>query len=192
MYGGLSRMYVKRPNKNGCGRKSGFQPKMVEQAFRLSLLGLTNDQIANFFQVTAGQFQYWLQQHEDFDEAIRAGRIDADSKVAKSLYNRALGYTYEEPHVMVVERDGEKQVVITPITKVVPPDVQACIKWLSIRQREFWTEVQKVEHTNNVTIKLENVQKQLGDPNQFTDAELKLALKMGLLKATKAIDAGTN
>jgi hypothetical protein len=55
----------------------------------------------------------------------------ADSKVAASLYKRAVGYDYVQKHI---NRKGD---LIQTKTEV-PGDVHAQIYWLSVRQRELW------------------------------------------------------
>ena len=111
-------MYVKHPKPGHVGRTGYWRPEMKEQTFRLCLLGLTNDELAGFFGVNPTTIDYWSQHNKDFQEAQQAGRKDADSKVARALYQRAIGYNAPDTYITVID----KQVVKEPIIKHYPPD----------------------------------------------------------------------
>jgi len=116
------------------GRPTSFHPDMSEQAHNYCLLGATNDELAEFFGVSPSTIDNWIARHPDFEAAVKSGRIVADSRVARGLYARAVGY----------ERKTEREVIVggelKPITSTVhyPPNVQACIFWLRNRRRRTW------------------------------------------------------
>ena len=118
------------------GRPTRFEPEMCEQAHNYCLLGATNDELADFFHVAPSTIDRWIAERADFGEAVRRGRVVADSRVAHSLYERAVGYdrTFERPFVVGSE--------VKPVTCTVhyPANVQACIFWLRTRRRQTWSD----------------------------------------------------
>lgn len=125
--------------KRPVGRPTKYDPAYCEQAHKLALLGLTNDELARFFEIEPSTFDLWLQKHEEFSGAVKSGRIDADANVAKSLYRRAIGYSHPDVDIRVI--DG--QIVQTELTKHYPPDERSARMWLTNRQRGRW--VEKIE-----------------------------------------------
>ena len=61
-------------------------------AWSLAIKGATNEEIAQAFGISTRTFIRWRQEHESLDKAVTEGKDIADSKVEKSLYQRALGY----------------------------------------------------------------------------------------------------
>ena len=118
------------------GRPTLFDPEMCEQAHNYCLLGATNDELAEFFDVSPSTIDRWIAERTDFRDAVRSGRVAADARVARGLYARAIGY----------DRTFERTVVIgsevKPVTSTVhyPPNVQACIFWLRNRRRRTWSD----------------------------------------------------
>ncbi len=177
------------------GPKGLFKQSMVERAFELCLLGLRNNDLATAFGVHPDTIELWLRNHPEFAKAVRAGRVEADAKVAKALYERATGYSCPDTVVLtnrVTEYDENgkplrsyTEPLIVPVVKHYPPDGYSAQKWLAIRQREYWTEVQKSEHTlhHKGSIDMNHVMEQISNTSQFTDDELKLAAKLGLQRA---------
>jgi hypothetical protein len=66
---------------------------------------------------------------------VRDGRAFADGRVARSLYERAVGYRQPVERIVVVRGDAKK----IDVTVQHPPDTQACIFWLRNRQRDLWS-----------------------------------------------------
>lgn len=89
---------------------------------------------------------HWKLAHPEFLHALKAGKEEADASVAKSLYQRALGYSHAAVKIITVA-DGNNQgshVEQVPYTEYYPPDTTACIFWLKNRQREQWRD--KLDH----------------------------------------------
>lgn len=113
-------------------RPSKYEPAFDNQAKKLSELGLTDEQMANFFEVSIQTFNTWKGKHPTFLESLKLGKAQPDENVKRSLYQRAIGYSHEEDDIRVVEG----AVVITPTIKHYPPDTTACIFWLKNRLPE--------------------------------------------------------
>jgi hypothetical protein len=116
------------------GRPTRFEPEMCEQARNYCLLGATNDELADFLHVSPSTIDRWIAERADFRDAVKRGRVVADARVARGLYDRAIGYDRTVERAAVV--GGE----LKPVTTTVhyPPNVQACIFWLRNRRRRTW------------------------------------------------------
>ena len=127
-------------SNNKVGRPSKFDPKMLEQVEKLCMLGATDREMADFFEVSEQTFYTWKHEHPEFLEALRKGKEEADANVASRLYARAIGYEHDDVHIS----NYQGQVTQTPIRKHYPPDTAAAIIWLKNRQPKRWRD--KVDH----------------------------------------------
>lgn len=131
------------------GRPPKYKPAFAEQAAKLCNLGATNEDLADFFAVSIRTIIRWTTEHEEFCHAVKEAKEVADQRVERSLYQRAVGYTFDSEKVF----NGKDGIVRTDTREHIPPDVTAQIFWLKNRQRERWRDKQDVEHTGDVTFK---------------------------------------
>jgi hypothetical protein len=133
----------------GPGRRSLYREAFVDQAFKLCLLGASDEELANFFEVGVRTIYNWKDEHAAFLQATIDGKIKADAEVAHSLYRAATGHetTLEK---VVKNRDGVFEAV--RYKSFVPADPNAAYKWLCNRRRQSWADKQIHEHTGNITI----------------------------------------
>ncbi|EDN5076699.1 terminase [Salmonella enterica subsp. enterica] len=129
-------------------RPTKYQEAYAEQARKLCLLGYTDAELADFFEVSESTINKWKLDYPKFSESIKKGKAVADSEVAAKLFHRATGYEHLEDDIRAV--DGS--IVITPTVKHYPPDTTAAIFWLKNRQRDKWRDKQEVEHTGEVSL----------------------------------------
>lgn len=122
------------------GRPTLFKKEYCQLATNYCLLGATDPQLAVYFDVAESTIHNWKNDHPEFLEAIKAGKEDADANVAKSLYQRALGYSHKDTDIRVL--DGK--IAKTPITKHYPPDTKAAVFWLNNRQKKLWRESKEI------------------------------------------------
>jgi hypothetical protein len=115
-------------------RPTSYQPEYAEQAEKLSKLGLTDKEMAEFFGVTERTLNTWKTKHPEFLQALKKGKTLADANVVESLYRRACGYSHEA--VKIMQYEGKP--VVEPYIEHYPPDTTACLAWLHNRQREKW------------------------------------------------------
>ena len=130
-------------------RPSKYKKEYNEQAFKLCLLGATDKELANFFEVDEATINRWKEQYPEFCKSLKAGKDEADSVIAQKLYHRAKGY--ECPDIITATHQG----MITDIKQVVkhyPPDTTAAIFWLKNRQPSKWRDKQEVQHSGNVGV----------------------------------------
>ncbi len=123
------------------GRPSKFDEEKCRQAEKLCLLGATDKQLADFFEVSEQTLNTWKTQHPEFLEALKSGKEMADATVGQRLFQRATGYSHPDVHAS----NYQGQVTLTPITKHYAPDTVACIFWLKNRRPDLWRD--RVEHT---------------------------------------------
>lgn len=159
-----------------------YQPDFVRQVYYLALLGAKDSEIANVLGVTTGAVNKWKQTKPEFLTALLKGKERADSKVAYSLFKRAVGYKHKKTHVLtnrVKKRNHKGKVIqeyteplLVDIEEDIIPDVTAAIKWLQMRQPELWTNKMKLEgtvqHEHNINLK------------DFSTEELKVLAKLGV------------
>jgi hypothetical protein len=116
------------------GRPTLYRPDLCELARNYCLLGATNEDLGGFFGVTSRTIDNWIAAHPAFATAVREAKALADARVARCLYQRAVGHEHK------VERTvwhlGKKRTVDD--TLYYPPDVRACIFWLRNRQPRLW------------------------------------------------------
>lgn len=120
-------------------RPSKYRPEFAEQACKLCKLGLTDKEIAKFFEVSESTLNKWKLEHREFSESLKGGKTLADAEVASKLFHRATGYEHPEDDI----RSVGGVIVITPTIKHYPPDTTAAIFWLKNRRPDLWRD--KVE-----------------------------------------------
>ena len=107
-------------------RPSSYKKEYAAKAKALCLLGATDKEMAGIFGVSEVTFNAWKKKHPTFLNALKAGKEEADSEVATSLYQRAL-----------------------------KGNVTACIFWLKNRRPDLWRDKDETEHSGKVDNKLE-------------------------------------
>jgi hypothetical protein len=117
------------PNKGG--RPTEYKEIFNEQVFEMALLGLSDVQMSNIIGISEVTFNAWKHKHPEFLKSLMRGKEDADGKVAKAMYKRALGLTIIEE---ALTKDGQ----IVQLRKELPPDTPAAKHWLANRQRKLW------------------------------------------------------
>lgn len=133
------------------GRPSKFKPEFVEQAEKLCLLGATDEEMADFFDVDVRSVLRWKKEKPDFCQAIKEGKIIADREVAEKLHAKATGYRWlEQQAIKVKNADSSERVEIVELEREVPPDSTAIIFWLKNRRRHQWRDVQDHKHGGTV------------------------------------------
>ena len=139
------------------GRPSIYQPEFAEQAEKLCRLGATDMELADFFGVTTQTIHQWRNTREDFTEAVMAGKRHADERVVRSLYNRAVGYTFESEKVF----NNQGEIIRVPIREHVPPEPGAAMNWLKNRRPDEWRERKEVVSSGTVTIEVTDARQKL-------------------------------
>lgn len=118
------------------GRPTKYRPEYDEKARKLSLLGATDEQIADFFEVVPSTLYLWKKEFPSFSESIKVGKLESDMGVVDSLHKSATGYDYIE----VQETEGAEGALLKRVTttKHVSPNTASISLWLRNRQKKLW------------------------------------------------------
>lgn len=123
------------------GRPTEYKPEYAGQVEKLCLLGATDIEIADFFGVHVATIYRWSFKYPEFCEAKKTGKETLDERVERSLFQRAVGYTFESEKIF--QHQGE--VVRAKTREHVPPSDTAMIFWLKNRRPDRWRDVHKHE-----------------------------------------------
>lgn len=125
------------------GAPTKYKEIYNEQARKLCLMGYTDRQLADFFEVVESTINKWKLDYPLFSESLKAGKEIADAEITASLFERAKGYECIDTKFATHEGEitDEKE-----YTKRYPPCPISIKYWLNNRQPERWRE--KVEETD--------------------------------------------
>lgn len=124
--------------KHPGGRPTSYRKEYVGIAKRYYRKGATDAEVAELLGVGIWAIMGWAHKYPEFDQARKAGKNVTNKRVERSLYNRAVGYTYEAEKVFFPA--GAPGPVKVTYREHVPPDVAACMNWLKNRDPERWRE----------------------------------------------------
>lgn len=129
------------------GHPTAYRQEFAEQAAKLTKLGATDLELADFFGVDVRTIYNWKNAQSEFFQALKRGKKIADDLVEQSLFRRATGYSHEAVKILTVSlgNNGGSEVQEVPYTEHYPPDTAAAIFWLKNRRPDEWRE--KIEHT---------------------------------------------
>ncbi|MRX31907.1 hypothetical protein [Aminobacter sp. MDW-2] len=131
----------------GPGRDSLYDPEMNDQVRKLALLGLTDEEMAEFFGVSRQTFDNWKSEFPAFFASVCEGKIVADANVADSLYKRATGEHVEIEKAYRNKTTGEVDII--KIKTFIPGDAGAALNWLKNRKGDKWRDKQSLDVTVN-------------------------------------------
>lgn len=156
-----------------------WYPDRVREVFELCLMGATDEDVACVMGVDINTINLWKRTHPDFVANMKRGKTMADAKVANALFKRATGFTVKEMDV----RMYKGKIIQTPVDKYYPPDSWAAHKWLTVRQRNKWSEVTRIENTNT------NININKFDISALTTEQLAFVRDIQEKQQKKALDA---
>ncbi len=132
------------------GRPTLYKKSMVEQTRNLIIMGYTHENVAKFYNVGITSIYLWKTMYPDFAEALDFTKDEYDSKVVRSLYEVATGYT-ERIRTKQIDEQGNIKIVRTK--KKVAPNIGAIKVWLYNRRPDEWkpeAELVKQKHDDTV------------------------------------------
>ena len=147
-------------SNNPNGQPTKYKSAYNKQAYKLCLLGATDQDLADFFEVHIDTIGDWKNKYPAFKAALAKGKTIADAKVAEKLFSRATGYEFDEVTFekvsdqvsLKIMNDGEMKTDESYkkkiVTKHIPGDVQAQRYWLNNRRKNDWSEKQQIDHTS--------------------------------------------
>ncbi len=122
-----------------------YRPEYAVQASKLCHMGMTDAELGFFFGVCELTIRNWRAQHPAFRNACVAGKDEADDRVVRAYYQRAVGYDKVTKKVQVTN-DG-KVLQFEEITHY-PPDVKAAFNWLKNRRPDEWRDRREIVDPN--------------------------------------------
>jgi len=111
--------------------------------------GFTDEETATRLGIVRSTLSEWKKKYPKFKKALASGKKYSDEKVVKSLYERALGYEYQEKYI----EDGPKGRTEKIHIKHLAPEVVAQIFWLKNRRPEEWRDRHDIKITENIDYK---------------------------------------
>lgn len=132
------------------GRPSKYSPDILPQVRFLAKKGCTDKDLAEFFEVNIDTIHEWKKKHPEFSDTLKEAKLEADSAVERSLFERATGYSHPEDKIFQYEGCP----VVVPTVKHYPPDTAAAIFWLKNRKPEQWREKIEHEHSGEMDVKV--------------------------------------
>lgn len=136
------------PAMTNAGRPSSYLAEYADQAKKLCALGATDAELADFFQVDVRTIYRWKHEHEEFCQALIVGKDALDERVERSLYQRAVGYSFNSEKIFHYQGTITRAETIEHVS----PDAGAAMSWLKNRKGDKWRDKQDHEHTGSVTI----------------------------------------
>lgn len=130
------------PKRSRPGQPTKYKPEFAKQAKKLCELGATEQDLGEFFGVDRRSITNWKLTQAAFSDALKVGKSTADDAVERSLYNRAIGYSY--PSQKIMQNAGAP--VVVDYIEHAPPDTTACIFWLKNRRRDEWRDKHEIDH----------------------------------------------
>ena len=136
------------------GRPSKYKPEYDDLAYRYCLLGATDKQLAEFFDVTEQTVNNWKRSQPSFFESLKKGKHVADAIVAEALYKRATGFRWIEDQAFKVKtisyneqgrREEQEDIEVVQLEKAVPPDTAAAFIWLKNRRQDEWRDRRDID-----------------------------------------------
>jgi len=139
-----------KKNERSTGRPpkvkiSELDNKEIEE--KVAESGWTDKKIAEMLGVTERTLNNYKKDYPEFFQSLKRGKNIADGKVEIALYQRAVGYSYPDVHIL---RDG----TAIPIIKHCAPDPTSMIFWLKNRQPERWRDKSEVEFTKPLEVNI--------------------------------------
>lgn len=129
-------------------RPTAYRKEYADRARQLCEMGATDMELAEFFRVDVRTIYNWRHTHPEFFQAVHVGKDALDDRVERSLYQRAVGYSFNSEKVFHFQGHITRAATI----EHVPPEPGAALNWLKNRRKETWRDKQDVEHSGGVTV----------------------------------------
>ena len=129
-------------SNRGGGRKTAYSPRLAVIARKCCERGMTDIEVADVLGIGLATLYRWKLDYPAFSRVFKLGRKLADDRVERSIYSRAVGYSYlaEKP---VMTRHGQKTM---RYRAHIPPDTAAAVWYLKNRRPDRWRDSFRHEH----------------------------------------------
>lgn len=165
--------------------KVKFQLYMLPIIHKLALMGATEKDFAEAFNISTTEWYHWRKAYPEVNKTVLEGKKIADANVAHAMYQVSLGYEHPEEVVFSkkvkrynqfgkLEEETTEPEIVT-IKKRYAPNGKTGMTWLARRNPEMWDSKKQASTTNILQINNLNLK-------DFTDEELVVLSKLGLDK----------
>lgn len=135
-------------SKRRRGAKPVYAQQLVDDAKHMAAAGATDFEIIEELGIHRNTYYRWRHEHPEFAEAVANAKEAIDERAERSLYERAVGYTYRSEKIF--QNDGS--VIRAPVVEHVPPDVGALTLWLKNRQPHKWRDRKEIDLSGEVVV----------------------------------------
>lgn len=136
------------PKKRPAHRPSGYRKDFAKQAEKLCRLGATDKEVADFLEVDVATVYRWKHRYPEFCDALKSGKVYADERVERSLYQKATGFEYVEQQAIKVKVSSqEEKIEVVDVIRHSPTDTTAAIFWLKNRRPAEWRDRREMDVT---------------------------------------------
>jgi len=132
----------------------GGQPTKFNETLGMAIVYLASlpdhddKKIASKLGITERTLSNWKQKHYEFFLALKDAKMEPDSLVEKSLFERAMGYSTTEVKCFL----HKGKIITKEIIRHYPPDPTSMIFWLKNRQPQKWRD----KHELHMAINADN------------------------------------
>jgi len=116
--------------------------------------GFTDKETALALQITDDTLNNWKRKDPKFFKSLIDWKLEADAKVERALYERAVGFECPDTKAQWVQDDNGGRWEYAELKKIYPPDTPAMTMWLKNRKPKVWREKQEIEHSGTVNISI--------------------------------------
>lgn len=131
-------------------RPNVYQEEYSVLVYKLKLLGMTDEELAKFFDIALNTFHLWLSKYTEFKIGYLSGGDLADADIIGAMHKSAMGYSHPAEKIMVVD----KTVVREEYIEHYPPNPKAAEMLVYNRQRSRWKPKPDEETSANINIKI--------------------------------------
>ena len=110
---------------------------------KLCQLGATDMELAEFFKTDVRTIYRWKHDHDNFCQALIVGKEPLDDSAERSLYQRAVGYSFNSEKIY----QFQGSIIRAETIEHVPPDPGAALLWLKNRRGDKWRDKHEHEHS---------------------------------------------
>jgi len=123
-------------NKRKRGRPSKYISQYERIAYMLCADGATDKELSQILGVSKSTINRWKYDHPYFWDSLKKGKMIACAKIAKALYQLAIGYKTTETRTFYNAQNEVTKIEV--ITKELPANVKAAQFLLETKHPEHW------------------------------------------------------
>lgn len=136
-----------RKRKNPGGRPSKCTPKTLRLIEDLALAGFSDEKISKLVGISRSTLGLRKKDDKEFSDRVFRNRELAQARVARALFERAIGYKVKSVRIFADPKSGK--VVQVPFWEHWPPSEAACMTFLKNRCGDLWKDKVTIEQSKD-------------------------------------------